>query len=197
MSDKDIESDESLLARISSGNRQAFAILVNRHTDRFYGLAWRSLTIKDDADDIVQDAFLKLWQTPGIFDPQRGVKFTSWFYRVIVNLCMDRNRKKRSAGGDEILEALPSATPSAVQTIMDAEQSALIERALAQLPERQRMALNLCFYEGLSNQQAADIMNVNIKALESLIMRAKKGLKDNGLLRPLMKEEVYHARTGS
>ena len=92
--DKD---DHELLERIQDGNGQAFAALVERHTDRFYRLAYRYLQSKEAAEDVVQDAFLKLWENPALWQPQRNSKFTTWFYRVVVNLCLDLRKRKRPA----------------------------------------------------------------------------------------------------
>ena len=79
--------DESLLARVGEGDGPAFAMLVRRHSDRYYRLAYRYTARREEAEDIVQAAFIKLWETPDIWDPRRGAKFTTWFYRVVVNLC--------------------------------------------------------------------------------------------------------------
>ena len=173
-SDKD---DHELLARIQAGSHDAFAVLVQRYTERFYRLAYRYVQNRDEAEDIVQDAFLKLWEDPGRWQPERNSKFTTWFYRVVVNLCLDWQKKKRPLALDEkVLLADTRETPD-TEMIRTQEQQVL-EREIAALPERQRMALNLCFEEGLSNQEAAEVIGVRLKALQSLIMRAKATLKE-------------------
>ena len=99
------KDDHELLARIQAGSRDAFAALVQRHTERFYRLAYRYVQNREEAEDIVQDAFLKLWEDPGRWQPERNSKFTTWFYRVVVNLCLDWQKKKRpSALDDEVSE---------------------------------------------------------------------------------------------
>jgi RNA polymerase sigma-70 factor (ECF subfamily) len=171
------KDDHELLALIQDGNGQAFATLVERHTERFYRLAYRYLQSKAAAEDVVQDAFLKLWENPAIWQPERNSKFTTWFYRVVVNLCLDLRKRKAPVALDEEIPLIDDREPVDDTMVKIQEQKAL-EREIAALPERQRMALNLCFDEGLSNQEAAAVMGVKLKALQSLVMRAKTTLKE-------------------
>ena len=171
------KDDHELLALIQDGNGQAFATLVERHTERFYRLAYRYLQSKAAAEDVVQDAFLKLWENPALWQPERNSKFTTWFYRVVVNLCLDLRKRKGPVALDEEMPLIDDREPVDETMVKIQEQKAL-EREIAALPERQRMALNLCFDEGLSNQEAAAVMGVKLKALQSLVMRAKTTLKE-------------------
>ena len=171
------QDDHELLALIQDGNGQAFALLVERHTERFYRLAYRYLQNKAAAEDVVQDGFLKLWENPALWQPERNSKFTTWFYRVVVNLCLDLRKKKKPAALDDSLPLIDDRAP-VDELMMRAQEQQSLEREIGALPERQRQALNLCFDEGLSNQEAAEIMGVNLKALQSLIMRAKTTLKE-------------------
>lgn len=171
--DKD---DHELLALVQDGNSQAFAALVERHTERFYRLAFRYLQNKEAAEDVVQDAFLKLWENPALWQPERNSKFTTWFYRVVVNLCLDLRKRKKPAALDDETLVIDERQPVDELMMRGQEQKAL-EKAIGALPERQRTALNLCFDEGLTNQEAAEVMGVKLKALQSLIMRAKTTLK--------------------
>ncbi|MCB1783640.1 MAG: sigma-70 family RNA polymerase sigma factor [Alphaproteobacteria bacterium] len=170
--------DESLMTLVQSGDREAFAVLVRRHNAMFYAAAWRMCSNRDEAEEIVQDAFLKLWKNPQSWDGERGVKFTTWFYRVVTNQALDYMRKRKPVQGGEILDYLEDATPGQQEEMEAREERVALETAVQALPERQRVALNLCFYEGLSNREAADVMGVGVKALESLLMRAKAGLKE-------------------
>jgi RNA polymerase sigma-70 factor, ECF subfamily len=172
--DKD---DQELLALIQDGSHRAFAELVERHTERFYRLAYRYVQNRETAEDLVQDAFLGLWENPASWRPDRNSKFTTWFYRVVVNLCLDWQKKKRPMLLDEDLPLVDEREPVDEAMIRIQEQR-LLEKEIAALPERQRTALNLCFDEGLTNQEAAESMGVNLKALQSLIMRAKTTLKE-------------------
>jgi len=170
--------DESLICQIQEGSHEAFSALVNRHSNRFYRIAYRLVFSKDDAEDIVQEAFLKLWNRPNLWDPGKRAKFTTWFYRVVINLCLDLRKKKKLINLPEDIE-FPDENPGP-DVLFDVHQKqAVLERFIHELPERQQLALNLCFYEGLSNSEAAQIIGVKVKALQSLVMRAKTTLKHN------------------
>ena len=169
--------DHELLQLVQSGRHDAFGALVRRHTERFYRLAYRYVQHKETAVDIVQSAFLKLGQDPAKWRPERHSKSTPCFYRVVVNLCLDWQKKKRPMPLDEELP-LPDEREAQDAAMIRAQEQKIQEREIAALPERQRTALNLCFDEGLSNQEAADVMGLFLQALQSLIMRAKTTLKE-------------------
>ena len=168
--------DHALLASIREGSHDAFAELVRRHSDRFYRIAYRFVRSKETAEDVVQDAFLKLWEDPARWRGELGTKFTTWFYRVVVNLSLDQLRTKRTVELDEDFQPADEG-PNLDDTLAQAETQKLLETEIAALPRRQRTALNLCFDEGLTNQEAADVMGLHLKALQSLIMRAKTTLR--------------------
>ena len=170
------KDDHELLSHIGRGNSQAFATLVERHTERFYRLAYRYLQSKEAAEDVVQDAFIKLWENPALWQPDRNSKFTTWFYRVVVNLCLDAQKRKNPAPLDDSMTLIDEREP-VDEMMIRAQQQKILEKEITALPERQRIALNLCFDGGLTNQEAAEVMGVNLKALQSLIMRAKTTLK--------------------
>ena len=179
------EEDARLLTRVCEGDESAFAALVRRHTDRFYRVAYRFTGNRAEAEDIVQEAFLKLWERPSLWRADRKASFTTWFYRVVVNLCLDHKKKKRPSALEDD-RWVPDERATHEETMIQDEKQMRLEKAINNLPERQRVALNLCFYEELSNQQAADIMGIRLKALQSLLMRAKAALK-------LQLMEKYHA----
>jgi RNA polymerase sigma-70 factor (ECF subfamily) len=171
------DTDESLMLAIQSGKHQAFVVLVNRHTSRFYAVAYRILSQKEDAEDVVQEAFLKLWNKPKTFKVDKGVKFTTWFYKVITNLSIDRIRKNSKLMQAKKEIDFIDEKPIAESKFLHLEQTILINEAILSLPKNQMLALNLCFYEGISNKEAADILGVSPKAIESLLMRAKKNIR--------------------
>ena len=182
----DALTDEQLLADIRQGSRGAFAMLVRRHSVRFYRLAYRFTADAGAAEDIVQDAFLKLWEQPDLFQPAKGARFTTWFYRVLVNASLNWQKKRRFAPLPEE-DLLPDTGPNAEQMLALHRDQHMLESAIAALPERQRAALNLCFYEGLKNAEAADVLKIRVGALESLLMRAKATLRET-----LKKKGVLH-----
>ncbi|MBV8938650.1 MAG: sigma-70 family RNA polymerase sigma factor [Alphaproteobacteria bacterium] len=170
--------DAELMARIQHGDRAAFAALVQRHAERFYRLAYRQVGHKAEAEDIVQEAFLKLWgKPPASWDKERNTAFTTWFYRVVINLCIDHQRKKRPLPLPEGLDMRDDGI-SQEENLMLVQRRRQLEAQMKMLPPRQQAALNLCFYEGLSNQEAAAVMGLRLKALQSLLMRAKVALRE-------------------
>lgn len=171
-------SDEGLMERIRQRDHRAFSLLVERRNEMFYAAAYRMVMNREEAEDIVQEAFLKLWDKPKAWKAGKGAKFTTWFYRIVMNLAVDHMRKSSKQIDFEPAEDIVATASSQEKDMVDNEEQAAIKKALQALPEKQLMALNLCFYEGVSNKDAAEIMNIKVKALESLLMRAKAGIKN-------------------
>lgn len=169
-------SDEDLMQRIAGGDRMAFRALVDRHLGRATGFAWRMLGSRAEAEDAVQDAFLRVWQH-GPRWRSDGASFRTWFHRILVNLCIDRKRKPRveplEAAGDPADERMDSAA-----TLEQSRTAKAVAAAVAELPDRQRAALVMCHYEGLSNIEAAAALKLSVGAVESLLVRAKRALRD-------------------
>jgi RNA polymerase sigma-70 factor (ECF subfamily) len=168
-------SDDALLSQIAAGDRRAFSQLMDRHIDRAHGLARRVLGNKSDAEDVVQDAFMKVWQKAGQWQPGRA-QFSTWLYRVVVNRCLDLKRKPVNAALDNVAEQSDDR-PDAHEAIEARESQAKIAAAVAALPERQRTAIALSYTAGMSNAQAAETMEISVKAFESLLVRAKRELR--------------------
>lgn len=184
-------TNEELLKKIQNNDLpyDAFSQLVRNNNKRFYILAYRLLGNREDAEDIVQNCFMRIWHASDLFDESKGAKFTTWFTRVVINECrMNFRKSARNAAKpdefadyaeqEEILNESASAADEIVDGLAEKQKADLVKDAIDQLPDRQREALVLCFYEGISNKEAADIMDINVKALESLLMRAKKQLKE-------------------
>lgn len=175
--DKSKLDDEHLLKLINNGDNIAFSELVRRHTIKYYRIAYRVVFNSNDAEDIVQEAFLKIWKNPQNWDSSHNVKFTTWFYKVVINLCLDFKKRSKAHVDDQIDDI--QSDDNIQDGIVDMkQQQELVDKYISELPHRQQIALNLCFYEGVSNKEAAEIMDINIKALQSLIMRAKINLKE-------------------
>ncbi|MGB4106531.1 MAG: sigma-70 family RNA polymerase sigma factor [Alphaproteobacteria bacterium] len=178
MGDFENETDEGLLVRIQRGDQRAFAALVNRHVKKFHAAAYRMCADTQESEDIVQEAFLKLWSKPESWDPSRGAKFSTWFYRIVTNLAIDKMRRKKAVAVGDVIDVFADTRDSQETELYEKQRQGALENAIQSLPERQKTALNLCFYEGVSNREAADIMGVSVKALESLLVRAKGALKE-------------------
>jgi RNA polymerase sigma-70 factor (ECF subfamily) len=173
-------TDEELMMRIGNGDRVAFGDLVRRHLDRAVAVAQRVTGSRGDAEEVAQEAFLRVWtkapQWRAADGDFRGARFTTWLYRVVVNLGIDR-RRRPSASPLEAAGDPADPTDSALQSMEKAQLSAQVAAAVATLPERQRAALTLCFYEGLSNREAAEILDLTPGAIESLLVRARRSLR--------------------
>jgi RNA polymerase sigma-70 factor, ECF subfamily len=170
--------DAALMRGIAGGDEQAFRALMRRHLGHSVRLAQRILGGAGAAEDAAQEAFIRVWKHAGNFDDPaaRGAKFTTWLHRIVVNICIDEKRKKRFDALDDVPEPMDAAD-NAERAMQRREQSKRVQQALQALPERQRTAFVLCFYEGRSNKEAADIMGLGIKAVESLLVRARRDLR--------------------
>jgi RNA polymerase sigma-70 factor, ECF subfamily len=174
------DDDRSLLTALAHGNRVAFATLVQRHTRRFYAVAYRVLGHREDAEEVVQDAFLMLWARPEVWNANRGTKFTTWFYRVVMNKALDLLRKRavsaKTSNIDDLKDKLAS-DGDVEKDLATSQQLERVKQALDKLPDRQRMAIVLCFYDGRPQTEAAEILGISVKALEALLIRAKTSLR--------------------
>lgn len=170
-------SDESLMERLKEQDHRAFSILVERHSHKFYAASYRMVQSQQDAEDITQEAFLKIWDRPQLWKGDKGAKFTTWFYRIVMNMSLDFIRKGGKARVMDIDDILIAGTENQEKELVQKQEQKLLSQALHSLPEKQLMALNLCVYEGASNREAAEIMDVGVKALESLLMRGRENLK--------------------
>lgn len=169
------DPDEDIVRQVATGDSRAVAILIDRHLEMVMGLSYRMLGTRQDAEDVTQEVFLKVWSQAKAWQPG-GAKFQTWIYRVCVNQCLDRLKKKKEL----LVDTLPDQAdekPSALSKLEADEKSDRVQSAVGDLPERQRAALVLCHFQGMSNQEAADIMSVSVEALESLLARARRGLK--------------------
>jgi RNA polymerase sigma-70 factor, ECF subfamily len=185
------ESDDALMRRAGSGDKAAFALLVRRHLARATALAQRITGNRSDAEEIVQEAFLRCWRKAPEWRPandqaaddraanDRGAtaQFGTWLYRVLVNLCLDRRRRTQPVE-IEAADQVADGGVDGFDATARGETSRRVQAAIARLPERQRAALALCYFEGLGNIEAAAMLDISIGALESLLVRARRALRD-------------------
>lgn len=163
------------MAEVAAGNRVAFAALTRRHLRASVGLARRIVGNDHDAEEIVQDSFLQVWRHAPDWSGERA-RFTTWLYRIVVNRSISSGRKRRFEPLDEAME-MPSPEPDALAEVVARQLAARADAAIAALPERQRAALGLCYYQGLSCAEAAEVLQVSVSAMESLLVRARRVLK--------------------
>ena len=168
-------SDDALMVLYANGDSVAAQVLTARHAGRVLALANRMLKDSAEAEDVTQEAMLRLWKNAS--DWRQGeAKVSTWLYKVASNLCLDRLRKTKGTDLDAIPE-LEDDSPGVEATMMAAERAKTLNEALAQLPERQRMAISLRHIEGLSNPEIAEAMELSVEAVESLTARGKRSLK--------------------
>ncbi|MEM8978663.1 MAG: RNA polymerase sigma factor [Pseudomonadota bacterium] len=175
-SSKDAE-DDALLAAYAAGDSTSARLLLDRLAPTVMGHAMRVLQDRAEAEDVVQEAMVRLWkQAP---EWRYGeAKVSTWLYRVTANLCTDRLRKRR--GGSVDIDAIAEPmdpTPGVDATMQDLSRAKALRSALADLPERQAMAVSLRHLEGLSNPEIANVMEIGVEAVESLIARGKRSLR--------------------
>ena len=167
-------SDDALLVLYANGDSEAAKMLTERLTPRVYAHAYRLLGIAADAEDVAQEAMLRLWRIAP--DWRQGeAKVTTWLYRVVANLCTDRLRKTRTSPLDAVPEPVDESAGVTENMQMRARLAAL-QQALGQLPERQRQAVVLRHLDGLANPEIAEIMQISVEATESLTARGKRAL---------------------
>lgn len=167
-------SDEALLVLYANGDPGAARALTLRLTPRVLGFAARMLSDRTEAEDVAQEAMLRLWRMAP--DWQQGeARVATWLYRVASNLCLDRLRRSRPRGLGDVAEP-EDTTPGVISRMIEADRVLALDAALAALPDRQRQAVVLRHIEGLSNPEIAAVMDIGVEAVESLVARGKKGL---------------------
>ena len=173
--DQDAEiSDDALLQLYANGDQRAARILTLRLAPRAYAQAYRMLGIAAEAEDVAQEAMMRIWRIA----PEWRVgeaKVTTWLYRVTANLCTDRLRKARGTSLDAIDEPI-DPSPSAEEVIQGSARRDALQGALMELPDRQRQAVILRHIEELANPQIAEMMEISVDAVESLTSRGKRAL---------------------
>lgn len=172
-------TDEELMAAVASGDRRAFQTLVGRHQGRAFRIAFRMTRNKADAEDVTQEALLRVWTNAVNWRPTAA--FGTWLYRVVVNLAIDRQRAAQRRGPHAPLDeadALADPGPDPSQATAQGETERLVAAAVAALPDRQRAALVLAHFEGLSNAEAAEALGTSISGIEALLVRARRAVKD-------------------
>jgi RNA polymerase sigma-70 factor (ECF subfamily) len=179
------ERDLELIRLVAAGDERAFEELVVKHQHSVFNTIHRYVGDRAAADDIAQEVFVVVWNKAGLFKGRSS--FSTWLYRVVVNQCLQYRRKRRSRpvtmSLDDIDGDLP---PESLQIEVDhvqAERVAAVRRALAELPDRQRIALILEHFEGRTYREIAEMMETSVSSVESLIFRAKSSLSSK-LLQP-------------
>lgn len=183
--------EAQLVALVTQGDSRAFAELAQRHLPAIETYATRILADQTAAQDIAQETLLVLWQRSSEFKPEKA-RLTTWLHRVAHNRCIDLlrrqkretpmpsadiyDRQENSAQGSGVNDVHDPTDIISVTSELDANPSAM-DVALRRLPESQRTALVLTYYQNLSNREVASVMNSSTRAVESLLCRARGNLK--------------------
>ncbi len=170
-------SDEAMLVLYANGDPQAARLLTQRLAPRAFAFAMRLLGDGAEAEDVVQEAMLRLWRVAAEWR-QGEAKISTWLYRVVVNLATDRLRARKRRPSVAIDEKVDPASdaPTAEASLIDMDRMTALQQALLALPDRQRQAVILRHIEGLSNPEIAAVMEIGVEAVESLTARGKRAL---------------------
>jgi RNA polymerase sigma-70 factor (ECF subfamily) len=177
--DEAADSDEALMLRIGAGDRIAFAQLLRRHLARTQSLATRLTGSASDGEEVAQEAFQRVWTHAARWKPvgEGGrARFTTWLYRITANLAIDRRRKPRMTPIEDAPEPADESADGFAR-VHERELGQRVAKAVSALPVRQREVLVLCFYEGRSNVEAAELLDLTVGAVESLLVRARRALR--------------------
>lgn len=171
-----VDPDQGLIERIVRGDEAAFRMLLDRHLDRISAYARRMLRDPSEADDVAQEVFLRAWTQAHRWSPGQA-KYETWLHRVAHNLCIDRLRRRRPVPIEDIAEPIdPSA--NADDLILERQRAERVNSAIDRLPPGQKAAIALCHSQGLGNIEAAKILGVSVEALESLLSRGRRNLRE-------------------
>lgn len=167
--------DDALLIAYANGDQDAARDLAARLLPRVLGQATRMLSDRTEAEDVAQDAMMRLWRIAPEWR-QGEAQVSTWMHRVVANLCVDRLRKRKGGVAlDQIAEPADD-TPSVVERMQMRSRMQALSAALAKLPGRQGEAVALRHLDGLGNPEIAQIMDISVRSVESLTARGKRAL---------------------
>ncbi|SOC29139.1 sigma-70 family RNA polymerase sigma factor [Thalassospira xiamenensis] len=169
-------ADQDLVALMVRSDKRAYRVLVERYYRGIIGIARRMGLTTGDAEDAAQDVFVRVWLHREKWRPE-GASFKTWLYRVAVNRVIDLKRKPQFVDGSD-LESMPDDAMSPVEQLAQHQEFKRLRSAIKLLSEQQQIAINLFYDRELSNQEAAAIMGVSVNAMESLLKRARKRLRE-------------------
>ena len=172
----DIPNDTELMARLVAGDMAALGDLAKRHQDKVLSLSYRVLGDWHRSEDVAQEAFLRVYRAAKRYKPQ--AKFTTWLYRIVVNLCLDERRKQGKTAAT-LEDVDPTVLAESESNAAERKEVVkLVKTAVAALPERQRMVVILHRYDGLSHGEISEVTGWTQSAVESLLVRGYANLRE-------------------
>lgn len=182
--DADNDEDISLMLKTAKGDVKAFTALVNKHKNSVVGTIGKMLDHSSDVEDIAQQVFIRIWKSAPSYE--HSAKFTTWLYTITRNLVFNETRRlsrKKTISQDQVadefgLELEDTSTPTPDDSLLRDELTQAVDKAIADLPEKARMAVILRRYENMPYEDIARILDISIPALKSLLHRARHQLKE-------------------
>ncbi len=171
---EDPRDDEQLITEVARGDTTALTVLIRRHQSRILSFAYRMLGDWDQAEDVAQEVFIRIYRSAGRYHGKS--RFTTWLYRVVVNLCLDHRRRQRPSVPIEDLDSTIESTRTPDPLVQD-ETAVAIRQAISELNERQRTVILLHRFEGQTHAQISEITGWSQSAVESLLVRAYDSLR--------------------
>ena len=182
-----IAADAALMRRVAGGDPAAARAVVDRHLSGTVAFAWRMVGDRATAEDVAQDAMLKLWRLAPRWKPKAQIG--TWLRRVAYNRCIDVHRRTRPSD-DITAMALEDPAPGPARRLLADEVSAIVRQALETLPERQRAAIAMVHFDGMNNGETAAVLEISVEAVESLLARGRRTLRQRlSAMKPDLLEE--------
>jgi RNA polymerase sigma-70 factor (ECF subfamily) len=166
--------DTVLMMRAAEGDLAAFEELVRRNQAGAWALAWRALRDASEAEDVAQEAFLRIYRAAPRYQPT--ARFRTYFYGIVTRLCLDRAGKTRP-DYTESLPSVPDSSRGPEAGVICAEVSDAVRKCLADLPVNQRIAISLRHYDGMTYGEIGEVLQISPKAVDSLLQRARVTLR--------------------
>lgn len=177
--------DVPLVERVLDGDAEAYDELVRRHMRRAFSIAYRILEHREDAEDVVQDAFVRALER--LDSLHRGRPFAPWFHRIVVNQSLNHRRKRRVRTTEPLAEELVAGGPDPEQETGQVRLRERLRSALAELPERQRTIVLLSELEGMTSAEIAEVLDVAPGTVRWHLHQAREALR--AVLQPLRDED--------
>ncbi len=178
---KDIPSDTELMLKVKEGDLNAFEEIYRRYSRHVINFAYRMLNDRNSAEEVMQEVFVKVYLQSKKYKPE--AKFTTYLFRIVTNHCLNYIRDNQPSTKGNITEFNEQMTPHSYsdehpeERVLKSERNEILKNALSQLPANQRSAILLLTYNDMSYEEIAESIGCSVKAVKSLLHRAREGLR--------------------